>query len=186
MLIPAFPLNFIQVSTAASCISNFWCVAFRLCQVISTFHHVTCISLLNSLFWAYWLTHCLDTLKLLVWCVFYYFIKFTLVSPNGTCFTFVSFMTGIPLHFSSSWLACVSFLSSSLLVFSSWFLLGFHSRSITPPELLVMSDPSSGHFWHKLWWLSVLGVMRGLCRPGDITLAPCPAQLLCQYVWFLK
>jgi hypothetical protein len=44
ILIPDFLLNLIWSSTAGICISNSWYVAFRLCQVISTFHHVTYIS----------------------------------------------------------------------------------------------------------------------------------------------
>lgn len=46
--------------------------------------------------------HCHDTLKLYILCVFYYFIKFTLVSANGFSFTHVSFVAGTHLHFSSS------------------------------------------------------------------------------------
>jgi hypothetical protein len=139
MLNPAFPLNVIQASTAANCTSNSWCVAFRLCQVISTFHHVTCISLLNSLFWDCWLTTALTPLN--CWCGVSFIIS--LNSLSSALMVLVS-------HLCHSGLALISVLAllgwhmCPFCVLLSWCLvLGFHSTCITPPELLVMLDPSS-------------------------------------------
>jgi hypothetical protein len=76
---------------------NFYVMSSHLSVSTSHLYPSTELIILSML-----IKHCHDTLKLYIWCLFYYFIKFTLVSTNGTFFTYVSFVADTHLHFSSS------------------------------------------------------------------------------------